>query len=85
MKDKKIENMNGTESMGEEGEENKRMELSYKKNYEFQTGKGSKGEIEIEAKIKDIDRIDLEEVLHEVAICTHNFYLSLGRKIVDDT
>lgn len=59
------------------------MELSHKKKYEFQADKGSKVEIEIEAKIKDMDKADLKEILHEVAAYTHNFYLSLGRKITE--
>ena len=57
------------------------MVLSHKSKYEFQTEKGSKVELEIEAKIKEMDSADLEGILHKVASCTHNFYLSLGRKI----
>ncbi|MEY8396150.1 hypothetical protein AALB64_15270 [Lachnospiraceae bacterium 45-P1] len=60
------------------------MELSHKKEYEFQTRGGSKIKLEIEAKIKDVNKTDLEDILHEVARCTHNFYLSLGRKISSD-
>ena len=59
------------------------MDLLHKRKYEFQTEKGSKVELEIEAKIKEMDSTDLEEILHEVAGRTHNFYLSLGRKISD--
>lgn len=59
------------------------MELSHKKEYEFQTDGGAKTKLEIEAKIKDVNKTDLENILHEVASCTHNFYLSLGRKISD--
>ncbi len=60
------------------------MELSHRSEYVFQVGKGSKVEVKIEAKIKDLNKSDLEEILHEYASCTHNFYLSLGRKIVGD-
>lgn len=57
------------------------MKISHKKKYEFQTDRGSKAEITIEAKVEDVGRNDVENILHEAAICTHNFYLSLGRKI----
>lgn len=63
--------------------EHKKEKLSYKKKYEFQSDGGSKVEIEIEAKIKDMDKKDLEYILHETAKCTRNFYLGLGRKIAD--
>lgn len=55
-----------------------------KKRYEFETKNGSKVEIEIKAKIKEMSIGDTEGILHETAICTHNFYLSLGRKIAGE-
>ncbi|RKJ18387.1 hypothetical protein D7X48_18070 [bacterium D16-50] len=58
-------------------------ELCHKKKYEFRVAGGSVAEIEIEAKIKDVSKNDLEDILHEVATCTHNFYLSLDREIAD--
>lgn len=57
------------------------MSLFHEKKYEFQAKNGSKVEIEIEAKIEEMSKDDLEEILHETAMHTHNFYLSLGRKI----
>lgn len=60
------------------------MELLSKKEYEFQAGGGSKVRLEIEAKIREVNKEDIEDILHEVAICTHNFYLGLGKKIVKD-
>lgn len=56
-------------------------ELFHRKNYKFHTEQGTEVEITVEAKIKDVNKRDLENILHEVARCTHNFYLSLGRKI----
>lgn len=57
------------------------MDLFHEKKYEFQTKNGSKVEIEIEAKIEEVSKNDLEDILRETAMYTHNFYLSLGRKI----
>lgn len=57
------------------------MGLSYENKYEFQAEKGSKVEVKIEVEIKDLCKEDWEEILHEYASCTHNFYLSLSRKI----
>lgn len=59
------------------------LELSYEKIYELQTKHGSTVNVKIEAKIKDLRKEDLEEILHEYAMYTHNFYLSLGKKIAD--
>lgn len=58
-------------------------EISQEKIYELEARKGSKVEVRIEAKIKDLQKEDLEEILHEYAMYTHNFYLSLGQKIAD--
>ncbi len=58
--------------------------MLHKQKYEFQTEQGSMVEVKIEARIKRVDRTDLEEILREFASCTHNFYLSLGRKISND-
>ena len=58
--------------------------MLHKQKYEFQTEQGSMVEVKIEARIKRVNRTDLEEILHEFASCTHNFYLSLGRKISND-
>lgn len=55
--------------------------LSHEKLYEFQAEKGSKVEVKIETKIKDLCKSDLEGILHEYARCTHNFYLSLGKTL----
>lgn len=60
------------------------MNLSNKKKYEFQAG-GSKVQLEIEVKIQDVDKEDMEDILHEVASCTRNFYLDLGKKITSKT
>lgn len=60
------------------------MDLSNKKKYEFQAGRGSQVQLEIEAKIRDVDKEDMKDILHEVASCTHNFYLDLGKKIASD-
>lgn len=59
------------------------MELSHEKSYEFQTENGSKVEVKIEAKVKDLNRADLKETLHRYAAYTRNFYLSLGNKIAE--
>ena len=48
---------------------------------EFQTENGSKVEVKIETKIKDLKKEDLEEILHKFAACSNQFYLSLGKKI----
>ena len=58
-------------------------EMSYERKYEFQTERGAKVEVKIEAKIKDLHegQEELEEILHRFAASTHNFYLDLGRKI----
>ncbi len=53
----------------------------YEGTYEFQTENGSKGEVKIETKITDLKKENLEEILHEFAVCSRQFYLSLGRKI----
>lgn len=55
--------------------------MEQSKTYEFQTKKNSKVEVKIEAKIDDLHKEDLEEILHEYAVRSHNFYLSLGKKI----
>ena len=60
------------------------MELLNKKKYKFQAGRGSKVQLEIEAKIQEVKKEDMEDILHEVASCTHNFYLDLGKKIASE-
>lgn len=60
------------------------MKLSHIKDYEFTTKNGSTVKVKIEAETKNLCKGDLEEILHEYAACTHNFYLSLGRKITGD-
>lgn len=55
--------------------------ISHEKSYEFQVEKGSKVEVKIETKIEDLCKSDLEDILHEYARCTRNFYLSLGKMI----
>lgn len=35
-------------------------------------------------EVENLCKGDLGEILHEYATCTHNFYLSLGRKITGD-
>lgn len=59
------------------------MELTHEKEYEFETEKGSKVKVKVEAKIEELSKEDLEEILHEFAIRSRNFYLSLGREIAD--
>ena len=54
---------------------------SFKRKYEFQVGGGSKVKLVIEAEIQDMNKNDLEDIIHETAICTHNFYLGLGKEI----
>ena len=60
------------------------MELLNKKKYEFQAGRESKVQLEIEVKIQEVNKEDMEDILHEVASCTHNFYLDLGKKIASE-
>lgn len=60
------------------------MELLNKKKYVFQVGRGSKVQLKIEVKIQEVNKEDMEDILHEVASCTHNFYLDLGKKIASD-
>ncbi len=60
------------------------MALSNLKIYEYQAKNGSKVEVKIETKIRDLHKEDLKEILHEYASCTHNSYLSLAKKIVND-
>ena len=55
--------------------------INHSQKYEFQLEKGTSVEVKIEAKIKRLNKANLEEILHEFAICTHNFYLSLGKEI----
>lgn len=61
------------------------MDLLNTSKYEYQSHNGSKVKVKIEAEIKELHKEDLEEILHEFAIRTRNFYLSLGRKIADAT
>ena len=70
--------------LSEVGEKSEEQALKHRKTYKFQMGNGTKSEVEIETKIEDLDKADLEEILHEFATCTHNFYLSLGKRITDD-
>lgn len=60
------------------------MELLNKKKYKFQADRGSKVQLEIEAKIQEVNKEDMKDILHEVASCTHNFYLDLGKKIASE-
>lgn len=60
------------------------MDFSNIKTYEYQAKNGSKVEVKIETKIRDLCKEDLEEILHEYASCTHNSYLSLAKKIASD-
>lgn len=60
------------------------MELLNKKKYKFQARRGSKMKLEIEVKIQELNKEDMEDILHEVASCSHNFYLDLGKKIASD-
>ncbi len=55
--------------------------LFHKKKYEFETKQGDKVKVKIEAKIEKTDKTALKEILHELAKCEHDFYLSLGREI----
>ena len=65
----------------QEEERTDKRDINHSKKYEFQLEKGTSAEVKIEAKIKSLNKADLEEILHELAICTHNFYLSLGKEI----
>lgn len=56
-------------------------EMLDKKIYKFQASRGSKVQLEIEVKIQELNKEDMEDILHEVASCSHNFYLDLGKKI----
>lgn len=57
--------------------------LSHEKTYELQAKNGSKVNVKIEAKIENLRKEDFEEILHEYAMYTHNFYLSLGKTLTD--
>lgn len=52
------------------------------KEYVIEVKSGSKVYITIKVKIENLHNTDLEEILHEYAVCTHNFYLDLANKIV---
>lgn len=60
------------------------MKLSHIKDYKFTTKNGSTVKVKIEAEVENLCKGDLGEILNEYATCTHNFYLSLGRKITGD-
>ncbi|MCM1246458.1 MAG: hypothetical protein NC293_12525 [Roseburia sp.] len=54
---------------------------SSKKEYNFTTEKGSEVKVKIEVKIEKLSEGDVEDILHEYAIRSRNFYLDLGREI----
>lgn len=55
--------------------------MDYSQKYDFQLKEGTTVEVKIEAKVKSLNKADLEEILHEFASCAHNFYLNLGKEI----
>ncbi len=55
--------------------------MIYEKKYHFKSEKGTDVEVSIAAEIKDLNKNDLQEILHEYAVSTHNFYLNLGKEI----
>lgn len=56
-------------------------ELNFEKIYYLKTENGSKVKLTINAEIKDLNKSDLREILHEVATSSRNFYLGLGNEI----
>lgn len=50
------------------------VEMLNKKKYKFQTGRGSKVLLEIELMIQEVNKEDMEDILHDVVNCTYNFY-----------
>ena len=55
--------------------------LNSSKTYQYTCENGTNVNISITAEIKDLNKNDLQEILHEYAISTHNFYLNLGKEI----
>lgn len=57
------------------------METPYMKTYEFSAEHGTKASVTIKADIAGLRQADLEEILHNYAMYSHSFYLSLGKAI----
>lgn len=56
-------------------------EIELVRTYYIETENGTKVELKMVAEIKDLSKSDLEEILHEVATSSRNFYLDLGNEI----
>lgn len=55
--------------------------LSHERTFSFEAQHGTKVEVNIKVDLTDLDKADLEDILHDFAMYTHNVYLSLGRAI----
>jgi aspartate carbamoyltransferase regulatory subunit len=55
--------------------------LHYEKKYQYDSPHGSNTEITMTANIKNLNKDDLQEIVHEFASRTHNFYICLGNEI----
>lgn len=55
--------------------------LNFTKKYQYQSPNGSDTEIIITANIENSDKDDLQDILHNFASHTRNFYISLGNEI----
>ncbi|MBS5632051.1 MAG: hypothetical protein KHX45_24765 [Clostridiales bacterium] len=53
----------------------------FRKKYDFAAKNGSEVKIEIAVEIENLDCNDMQEILHEYALRTRNFYLSMGNEI----
>ncbi len=59
--------------------------MEYEKTYEYSTERGTKAEIKIEAKIENASKEDIEETVHEFAVCSRRgckFFCVYGGKIL---
>lgn len=56
-------------------------DLNRTKTYDFVCSGGSTLKVVISAEIKDLNKSDLQELLHEFANAHKSFYLGLGNEI----
>lgn len=55
--------------------------LNFKKKYQYESPNGSNTEITMTANIKNLNKDDLQNIVHEFASSSHNFYIRLGNEI----
>ena len=58
------------------------MVTPYAKTYAFSAEHGSTISVTIKADVAELHKADLEEILHNYAMYSHSFYISLGLEIL---